>query len=392
MSDPRIINAMGNIDDELVHDAMGRGRSARGRAIKWLSAAACLLVVFIAVGSLLPIFNSGDKVIIGGIERHYKASAITSTEMAIIYPWEYKTPSEKYPQISYNGVKYYARGSEISEQLLSADLGSITVSGKDDMGTICTESAEVSEIKDVDTGRMIALGIDGRYYVYFASDQASPATLGQLMEAYGLDGSLTLSKFSTASEGNSEKYYALSSDAFIRQTLLDCSDAPFTTDSPMGGHLSFTFTSESLGVYKRVLCVYESGYIWTNAFDYSCTYFIGSDAAGRIIDYAMSSSSPTEAEQYESSLAGVVTEIGDGYILINDTVLCVSERDGLTFKVLTDSPYVSRYIDYVGLKVGDLVVITFRGEITADRGELSVHGASFISGARLTDGDVYIAE
>ena len=57
-------------------------------------------------------------------------------------------------------------------------------------------------------------------------------------------------------------------------------------------------------------------------------------------------STETEAEPYRKSLSGTVVEIGADYILIDDSVLCVDENDGMVFKAIcTNQVDISEIID-----------------------------------------------
>ena len=127
--------------------------------------------------------------------------------------------------------------------------------------------------------------------------------------------------------------------------------------------MSFTATSEELGVYKRVFYITEDGYVSTNIFNYSCVYYIGVDAANKIITHAKDNATVAKREQYEYTIAGTITEIGDGYVLIDDTVLCKDKNDGMVFVILTDELIIRRYFECINIKVGDTVAVKFQTEI-----------------------------
>ena len=109
--------------------------------------------------------------------------------------------------------------------------------------------------------------------------------------------------------------------------------------------------------------VTTDGYLWTNAFGYQYLFNIGEDATGKIIKYAKENSAKAEYEPYRNAIAGKVIEITDGYILIDDTMLCKNPLDGATYKVLLNDLRISRYVDNEIIKVGDAVQIIFEGEI-----------------------------
>ena len=73
-------------------------------------------------------------------------------------------------------------------------------------------------------------------------------------------------------DGPDDKHYELNSDDYIWSVLTECNDAAFVEDDKWMVHdreyLSFTITSEVLGVYRVAMYVTEDGYLWTNAFSY----------------------------------------------------------------------------------------------------------------------------
>ena len=50
-----------------------------------------------------------------------------------------------------------------------------------------------------------------------------------------------------------------------------------------------------------------------------------------IIEYAMNNSDEAEFSPYALTVSGTLTEIGNGYILIDDTVLCKNAEDGTIY-------------------------------------------------------------
>ena len=199
----------------------------------------------------------------------------------------------------------------------------------------------------------------------------------------------------TAYEGHkSQGYYDLSDDEYIWQVLSECDEATLdnTVDSfdrSNRTYLSFTATSEALGVYKRVVYISEDGYFATNIFNYSYIYYIGTEAAGKIIEYAKNNSEDGKMEAYELSVSGTVVEIGDGYVLIDDSVLCKNQEDGTVYKIYINDIRIKRCVECAGIKVGDVVAVKYNGEIT-DTNEVT--GAYSMYKGTLVDGDLEIPE
>ena len=194
-------------------------------------------------------------------------------------------------------------------------------------------------------------------------------------------------------DGPDDKHYELNSDDYIWSVLTECNDAAFVEDDKWMVHdreyLSFTITSEVLGVYRVAMYVTEDGYLWTNAFSYQYLFNIGEDAAGKIIKYTKENSTEAEYEPYRNSVAGTITEITDEYILVDDSVLCKNPADGIAYKVLLNDLRISRYVDHGIVKVGDTVQVTFENDLGTDN---TIADAIYISQAMISGGDVLIPE
>lgn len=397
MKIPRIAEAIGNIPEELVSDAVTYKRVSKKKAfVRWGSLAACFAVMVVAVALIIPMLSGGAPISIGGIDRNYMGT-ISGSEGNIEFLWAYKLPYEKFMTVTFDKNEYFARGRVIGEALLGEMLGTCEAKGVDSYtNKIHTETFNVRKIKGVLEDKLIALEMDGEYYVYFNHKEKSPETFGELLDAYQLSEALPLIKFSV-NEGYKEKgYYQIADDAYIWQVLSECRNAEVYAENDKWdrgdrNYLSFTATSEKLGVYKRVLYITEDGYVSTNVFDYSYVYFIGEDAANKIIAYTKSSATEAEREQYEYTLAGTVTEIGDGYMLIDDTVLCKDKDDGMVFKVLTDELIIRRYLECFDIKVGDTVAVKFQTEIVLGE-DNTVEGAISMYRGTVTDNGMEIPE
>ena len=399
MKTPRISEAFGNIPEDLVGEAITYKRQNKKKAfIKWGSIAACFMVVVMAAVLIIPMFNSGDPISIGGIDRAYNG-VISGIEGDIDFPWEYKLMYEKYPTIKYNGKEYLTRARAIDEKMLGDVLGTCTATGVDDYlenNNTYTETFNVRTITGVSEERLVAIGVDGSYYVYFNNTEKQVATFGELLDVYNLSETLPLSKFSV-NEGYKEKGdYQITDDSYIWQILSECREAEAYSEADKWNrgernYLSFTATSEVLGVYKKVFYVTEDGYVATNVFNYQYVYFIGEDKANSIISYAKDNSNETEPEQYEYTIAGTLTEIGDGYVLIDDTILCKDKNDGMVFKILTEELQIRRYIECCNFKVGDTVAVKFQTEIVLGENN-TVSGAISMYKGKVIEGGMQVPE
>lgn len=398
MTNKNIFRELGGLDPDLIAKAAPdvARKSKHKTFVKWGSIAACFMVMVMTAALIIPMFNGSDPISIGGIDRDYKGS-ISGSEGDIEFPWEYKLTYEKFYTVKYNRNDYRTRTRGINESLLGEVLGTCTAQGVDSYtDKTYTETFNVRKIKGVSEEKMIAVGMDNEYYVYFNDEVKCPATFGELLDAYNLSETLPLVKFSV-NEGYKEKgYYQITDDEYIWQVLSECRNAEFYAENDKWdrgdrNYLSFTATSEELGVYKRVFYITEDGYVSTNVFNYSYVYYIGEDAANKIIVHAKSNAAETEREQYEYTLAGTITEIGDGYVLIDDTVLCKDKNDGMVFKVLTEDLIIRRYLECTNIKVGDTVAIKFPSEIVLGENN-TVSGAISMHKGTIIDGDLAVPE
>ena len=397
MKTPRISEAIGNLPEDLVNGAVTYKRTSKKKSfIKWGSIAACFMVMVMATALIVPMLLGGDPISIGGIDRDYKG-VISGGESYIDFPWEYKLGYEKYTSVKYDGNEYSSRARAIDEALLGEILGTCKAKGEDSYtNKTYTETLNVRKISGVSEEKMIAVEMENKYYVYFNSKVKCPATFGELLDAYNLSETLPLAKFSV-NEGYKEKgYYQITDDEYIWQVLSECRDAEFYAENDKWNrgdrnYLSFTATSETLGVYKKVFYITEDGYVSTNVFNYSYVYYIGVDAANKIITHAKGNATEAEREQYEYTIAGTITEIGDGYILIDDTVLCKDKNDGMVFKILTEDLQIRRYVECGNFKVGDTVAVKFQTEIVLGENN-TVSGAISMYKGKVTDSGMEVPE
>lgn len=393
MKIPKIADAVGYIDDALITAAAGDGKkTAPAPWLKWGCAAACFALAAALGAAVLPqLFDGG-----AGTSGKYQYR-IDAPEADVEWPWEYKTNGERYQTIRFNGGEYRVKYLEpLGEELLGETLGSCPAEGVDSYtGRRYTQTLEIRRITGVSQERLVAGGVEGEFYVYALDGAEKPGTLGEVMELYGLARLLKLDRF-TLCEGYEEVgCYSLADDAPVWQTLSECGGGElYSGEDPFdrGGrsYLTFTATSPALGVYKRVIYISEDGYFATNIFDYSYIYFIGEAAADSIIRYVMSNSAQAASEPFETTVAGTLTEIGDGYVLIDDSVLCADERDGTVYKVSTGDIRMRRWIEAGGIEVGDTVVVKYSGGISEDSG---IDGAYAMLEGTLVDGGLFsIAE
>ncbi len=390
MKIPKIAKSVGQIDDDLVVAATAPVRAPRRSFIKWAIPVTAVVALVLIVASVLPMLLGGEDrppvdlmpagldLSLGDLDRNYKDVALMGAESARDWPAEYMTVEEKHRTVIWALREYSCSGRTVDQAFLGSKLGKYL-------------GFEVYSLAGMPEKRLIAIGLEGNYYVYRGDFSEKPDTLGELNDTYHLTDILRLSRFSTYEDGREKQYYALADDGYVMQVLASCRDAAVVQNSDGWStagkdYLSFTVTSDLLGVYKRAMYITADGYLWTNAFDYAYVYEIGTDAAQRIIAYATENGTPKEPEPYEYSLAGTLVKIEDGYAYIDDSVMCVDESEGMVFRVSTSDMRIRRCLAELEGKEGTLVVVTFRGGIDTQNGNL-ILGARSISGGILIEGD-----
>ncbi|NLM18412.1 MAG: hypothetical protein GX217_00080 [Clostridiaceae bacterium] len=390
MKDYELLDAIGGINPEYIDSAEKSIRKDKKHIWKkLLPIAACLCLVISAV--ILPSIFGGNAVNPEKYKYH-----ISGAEMAMEWPWEYMNIAEKYTTVKFNNKEYGIKLSNpVSENVLGDPLGSCEATGVDSYtNKKYTETFKVYRINGVSEDRLIAAGTEGEFYVYMQNGISKPATFGDVWDLYGLDQNLTFNHF-TINEGYDDKgEFELTDDAYIREILSGCRDAVLydETDSferSNRNYLTFTATSEALGAYKLAVYISEDGYFATNLFSYSHIYYIGADAAEKIISYAKNNSVETESIPYELMVPGMLTEINDDYVLIDDSALCNNEEDGTVYKIYTYDIRIRRCVEFGGIKVGDAVIVKYNGEISEKN---EVNGAYSMYTGTLVDGDLQIPE
>ena len=391
MNPKDIAEALNDIDPVLVEEAAPKQK--KKTTYRWLAAAACL-VLLVGVGLLRPW--QLHRVDLGGVTRLYRAYAPRTESGALIFPWEYRPLYDQYHAMTLADKAYRTRANTISEDLLGDYLGQGEAFGYD----IYTDSTNTQEfpvyaIVGIDPKLLVAVEQGGQYYVFMEETYDPPATLGDFLDGYALPATLTLDRFGLYDTYTNQGHYRLTdpqaASAYIWQLLSGCREAAYMEaefDSPanVGQRISFAATSEPLGIYKKGISISAGGYLDTNIAEYGYVYYIGEDTATAIIDYVMENSRKAKPEPYQYSVAGIITEICDGYFLLDDSALAAGK--GMVFRVPTDDLRISRWLDFGRVEIGDVVSVTYTGGIA----DSTVQDPVDLSPAILEDGYVLIPE
>lgn len=399
MKIPRTAKAFGHIDDTLIAAATESNKQIRRKRVswpKWGAAAACFVALILAGTAILPSLFGGTAANPGDTGGRYKAFDIQEETVAIVWPWEYLTVSEKYTETKIDGVKYSGTGRTVSASLLGDLMGACTVSGYDEITEKkYTADFEAYQLRNVAKNQFIAVEMEGKHYVFKNAVYDPPKTLGDLFQAIDFQNVLRLSRFSENGGGLDDKWFALNSDAYVWEVLENCKTAAFVEDEHWWNsdrdYLSFTITSEALGVFKAAMYITEDGYLWTNMFDWAYIFDIGEDAAAKIIQYVKENSTETEYEPFINTVAGRVTEITEEYILLDDSILCKDPADGITYKILLNDIRVSRYIENNVIRVGETVQVVYEGELDEKNSNI-IDSAVSMSEITISEGEAFIPE
>lgn len=366
MKTPRIAQSINHIDDDLIQEAAREEKHASKKTVflRWGALAACLCILIMTAIMLLPNLQQGNKPTQSANPVY---QTIQTENSAIVWPWEYKTIYEKYLSLFYDGKEYDARGQEIGAELLGEALGEGEARGYDIYDEkLYTENFTVYRINGISEEYLIAAEMEGKFYVFDAHEQNAFATLGDMMDVFAMEQNIQLSYFSTQGKNQKTKYYSLADDSTVWEILSGCRNATSVNGDAwrtQADYISFTVTSEALGVYKNAMYVTEDGYLWTNAFDFANVFEIGKEAANQIIDYAKRNSEKTEAIPYNITIPGIITEVGEHYFILDTTPVCVNKHDGKTYKIMADTLGIRRVLEFEKVGVGDIVVVTYDGVI-----------------------------
>jgi len=398
MKTPRIADSVGHIDEDLIKSAAESKKKAKHSPwLKWGSIVACFAFVMVAAVIVIPLLQGGDPGIeLDDHQRPWKDVTISAGESAYVWPWEYKTIDEKYLLLNINGKEFSGRQKEIGASLIGEKIGTYKATGYDDYSEgVNHENFDVYEIKGISPDELVAAKMEGKYYVFISEDWNPPVTFGEVLDLYNLQGTIDLNHFSVEEKGKEDQHFNLNDDEYIWELLSGCRSAEYVDPKSWVAHdrdyISFTITSEALGVYKHAMYITEDGYFWTNAFNGAYLYRIGAETAEAIIDHALDNAVPGEFVPYMHRLAGTITEIGDGYILLDDSILCVDPDDGITYKIITTNPKISRLFDSGILSVGDTVQVQYSEFIDLEPNAV-IDSAAAIYKAKISDGDVLIPE
>jgi hypothetical protein len=342
--------------------------------------------------------------------RERKEINVMIPESSIEWRWEDMTDEERYTNLEFDGKSYGSRGT------VTGYLGEWLASGEA-FGTEWGENiqrhyipCEIYALTFSPDHSVVAVQFEGSSEIYRFEREREydpPKTLGEFMETRKLSQVLPLTTlYYERREGGSSvsDKMALSAEHSdgVWAILAKYGDASFIEPSFKESfeinhydkeRIGFSATSEVLGIHNKSFAVNDNGYIITNIEQYGYNYFIGVDAAREVIDYVKAHMTEPLPEEKTPVyyIVGTVTEKGDGYIKVDDSIMMKNPEDGLTFTIDVTDKKLGRVLKYL-VGEGSTVLITYDGRISED-GSLLVENAASIQEAWITeDGDVLIPE
>lgn len=347
MNKKQFLRSMGEIDDRFIEEAETTRPEKRGTALKWLSAAACLVMVCAVL--LIPVMSGGriigdidiDAPLVWNAEKgifEYAAAENESageemTEIAIIIPkWDAMQVYEKYKTIEGGAFAGYAASCrEIGAESVGEKLEEVTMMGYDVYGEKTHRvGAAVYAIRNTDAVCAVCVKYENSdgYYVFFNAE-AKFATLGEFAAGFGLEEYLVFrNSFSDSyrKDGRIENglyktdYYRLSDPSVVYEMLFSNPNAP-CIETENRDYIQIMEKSEnfigisvdclSTGQKNIGIQVYDNGYLITNIGASGKVFEIGAERAKAFIDYIRENGEIYATTVYDPFDYEVIPNAGD---------------------------------------------------------------------------------
>lgn len=402
MNTDDIIDALNEVDDTFIQNAREPKKRIRRKAL-WISAgavAACIGVVLLLPRMLrqtphndhirhdgycdCPGYQITATPAVGANLWNYKAFSLATRDSMIYFDWDCQSIAKQFSDVTYNNTEYSLRNSyhnedmKVSSSLVGEKLADYTAEVREyETGITHTMDCTLYEIAGVDPARFLAVQYAGEknaddYYVFHQKEFNPPATLGEFITSLNLTETLPLIKFSYntyddyySRERISETHgLSLEDSKVVWDMISEYASAGTRTNEEHGykdNRITFSATSEALGLYNRSFALVADGYLSTNIDDYGYDYYLGEEAVAEIREYILAHKTEPPKDRIDS-IYGVVTEIEEDYLKIDDTILMINPENGLTFTVYAkDNTTVKSYLMSGQLEIGDHIEILHRG-------------------------------
>ena len=302
--------------------------------------------------------------------RERNGKGVKFYENSLVFPWNVREAYEKYTEMLIDGEKYSSRSSYYGGEVLANQIGKKLADAECSGYDIYEDKSykiacEAFEIIGVDSNRIVAVKYydNEGYYAFIKDEHEAPATLGELIDALNLTENVKLNSFYYDSYDNEN--YALSNEKSAE--LWDiikkyanapiCSDEAYRDSYSANTKISFSLNSSTLGVYNLSFAFTENGYLRTNIENYGYIYNISKVAVEEIVDFANKNKLLilVPEKQY---LTGTITEVGEDYIKVDDSIMMKNPDDGIEFTIHANSRNKLKWlVEIKHFKVGDTVRI-----------------------------------
>lgn len=302
-------NALNEISDVKIAEAVSKKRTKRLTFLKVASAACIVLSVAAAV-----ILANTDKLKTGGGLTQYQADAVSSAAANVaggetvpggaeVYAekkWGEKESNEKYGELNFDGKTYIATGMKAKKSEIGAKLGTAKAKGFDIYTDKSHETnCEVYAVGTFKSEFLVAVKFssDGNYYPYkaenyFPSDLSNFTDTLNFFESIRFDNDVILSSDSDAGASQiklSESEPLIGTVCELLKNYGSAKALEFTDENSLKDGqrvLEFGVSSPLLSRYSLFLSVSEDGYIMTNLVDVGVSFFVGRDAVKNLFEKA----------------------------------------------------------------------------------------------------------
>lgn len=302
-------DALGEISDEKIVEAVKDQKTKRLTFIKAASAACIVIAVIAAI-----VFAKGDKPKTGDVQMQDQAAAVTSPAAnfgggeivpggAEIYEekkWDEKESNEKYGELSFDGETYITTGMKAQKTEVGAKLGSAKAKGFDIYTDKVYETdCEVYTVEKLKSAFLVAVKFesDDNFYAYKAENYF-PSDLRDFTDTLGFFESINFDSdviLSSDFNADTQQVKLNDSEAVVREVceLLQNNGSAealeYTQEnSSKDGErvLEFGVSSPLISRYSLFLTVSGDGYISTNLVDVGVSFFVGKDAVKALFEAA----------------------------------------------------------------------------------------------------------
>lgn len=334
-----IFEALGEIDEEMLHKAQDYKKPKIRSWTKWLTAAACLCAVGAGVGIFLSHNNPqnvddhteshnsiaqmiedpnessvtdgnvGSDTSVADDDKASKEIAVGEDyqeDIAVIPYWEDMTLAEQFCSFEYNGQNYFVRDSIIGDTArIGEKLGDITIRGYDEYNPEEEHfiNAEIFMITDISSDFAIALkyeNIDG-YYPCKNMDYI-PEDLQQFLSDSNLISEVRFGTIYSDYKDEDDSWHYIEyhggDSAEIFDILFDgAENTPnvFDYDVYYESEYDISVDIPVLGIENISLSVTADGYVETNIVDCGAAFYVGTDRVNALAEYIGTNCSKNES-------------------------------------------------------------------------------------------------